>query len=315
MAHPLPSRVVSAAKSAASGWSDDNCSSMGAALAFYSLLSMAPLLVLVIAIAGIAIGRDAAQDLLMTQLSGLLGDTGAEGVRTLLDATATPEGGLVATASSLAVLAVGATTVFAELQDDLNRIWRCQPSAGSGLWGFLRKRLLSFGLIVAIGLLLLTSLVVSAGVSYLSEALFSGFGAVAAHALEIAASLAITTLLFAITFKMLPARRIPWGDVWLGSFATALLFAIGKYAIGLYLGRSAVASSFGAAGTLVVAIVWVYYSAQIFFFGAEFTRAWSHEHGSKRPRAANADVGSEAAMVDRARRIVSGRDPVLHPKG
>jgi membrane protein len=307
-----PAAFWGVTKSAASGWSADNCSSMGAAVAFYSLLSMAPLLMLVITIAGLVIGHDRAQELLMTQMAGLLGDTGAEGVKTMLAASATHKDGLVATISSAAVLALGATTIFAELQSDLNRIWKCDGARSSGVWGLIRARLLSFGLIAVIGLLLLTSLVVSAGVSYLADAWLSGFGAAVAHVLELAASVLITTALFALTFKILPARRIPWGDVLLGSLITAVLFAIGKYLIGLYLGKSAVASSFGAAGTIVVAIVWVYYSAQIFFFGAEFTRAYSHEHGSKRfVRAANSDFGSEAAMVERARRIVKGSDPVV----
>src|SRR4051812_37001883 len=310
-----PAALWGMMRSAVSGWSEDNGSSMGAAVAFYSLLSMAPLLMLVITVAGLAIGHDRAQELLMTQLSGLLGDTGAEGVKTMLDASATQKDGLVATVTSAFILVVGATTVFAELQSDLNRIWKCNAAATSGIWGYIRTRILSFGLIVVIGLLLLMSLVVSAGVSFVADAWLSGVGAALAHAIEVLASTAITTLLFALTFKILPARRIPWGDVLLGALVTAVLFAIGKLGIGLYIGKSAVASSFGAAGTIVVAIVWVYYSAQIFFFGAEFTRAYSHEHGSKSlARAANSDFGSEAAMVERARRIVKGRDPVLTQK-
>jgi membrane protein len=310
-----PAATWKVARSALSGWSADNCASMGAALAFYSLLSMAPLMMLVITLTGLVIGRDEAQQLLLTQLSGLLGDTGAEGVKTVLEASSNDKEGIMATVVSGLVLLVGATTVFAELQDDLNRIWKCDAAKSSGMWGFIRKRLLSFGLIVVIGLLLLTSLVVSAAVSYVASRWFGGFGAFVAHLLELAASLAIMTLLFALTFRILPARRIPWGDVVLGSFITAILFTIGKFLIGLYIGKSAVASSFGAAGTLVVAIVWVYYSAQIFFMGAEFTRAYAQEHGSKSlGRAANSDFGSDAAMVERARRIVKGQDPVLIQK-
>src|SRR4051812_198987 len=283
-----PKALWGVTKSAVSGWSADNGSSMGAAVAFYSLLSMAPLLMLVITIAGLAIGHDRAQELLFTQLSGLLGDTGAEGVKTMLEASNSQKSGLIATIGSVAVLLLGATTVFAELQSDLNRIWKCDAARSSGLWGMIRTRLLSFGLIAVIGLLLLMSLVVSAGVSFLADAWLSGFGAAMAHLMELAASTLITTLLFALTFKILPARRIPWGDVLLGAFVTAVLFAVGKLLIGLYIGKSSYASSFGAAGTIVVAIVWVYYSAQVFFFGAEFTRAYLHEHGSKgRSRAAH----------------------------
>jgi membrane protein len=305
-----PKAFVGLLKAAVKGWKADNCLSMGAALAFYSMLSMGPLLVLVVLLSGLIIGRDDAQALLMTQLSGLLGDAGAEAVSNVLEAARSKEEGIVKTVISGLVLLVGATTVLGELQDDLNRIWKCEAPKVSGLWGQLRKRLLSFGLILVIGLLMLVSLVLSAAISYLGGAWFGGSEAVA-RVLELAGSLVVTTLLFAMTFKILPSRRIPWGDVLLGSLMTAVLFGIGKYLIGLYIGKSAVASNFGAAGTLVVVIVWVYYSSQIFFMGAEFTRAYSLHHGSRSADAANSDYGSDAAMVDRARRIVKGQDPVL----
>ena len=297
------------AREALAGWKADNSLSMGAALAFYSLLSMAPLLVLVISIAGLVIGRDEAQSLLITQLSGLLGDTGAEGVRVVLDAASKDREGILQAAVSFIALLVGATTVFGELQDDLNRIWKCDTSKSSGIWSQVRKRLLSFGLIGAVGLLLLTSLVVSAAITYVGT--FLGSSAIVGRVLDLAGSLVITTLLFAVVFKILPSRRIPWGDVMLGSFVTAVLFAIGKYLIGLYIGKSAVASNFGAAGTLVVVILWVYYSSQIFFLGAQLTRAYSTRHGSRRADAVNSDYGQGDPMVERARRIVKGDDPVL----
>jgi membrane protein len=205
---------------------------------------------------------------------------------------------------SFALLVVGATTVFGELQDDLNRIWKCRPEAKNGIVVLLRKRLLSFGLIVAIGFLLLTSLVVSAAITYMGGEWF-GSNEHVARMLELASSLLVMTGLFAMIYKILPARRIPWGDVAFGAFVTAVLFTIGKYLIGLYIGRSAVASDFGAAGTVVVAIVWVYYSSQIFFLGAEFTRAWSLQR--EQHEAANDRYGSEPMeMVDVARRIVEG---------
>src|SRR5688572_515582 len=286
------------------GWRDDNCMSMGAALAFYSLLSMAPLLVLVITLAGLFIGTDKAHELLLTQLSGLLGDTGAQGIRTLLEAASKDEKGILQTVVSFALLLVGATTVFGELQDDLNRIWNCKPDVTNGIIAQLRKRLLSFGLLVAIGFLLLTSLVVSAAISYMGGQWFGGNEQVA-RVLEMAASLLVMTGLFALTFKILPERRIPWSDVAFGAFVTAVLFSIGKYLIGLYIGKSAIASDFGAAGTVVVVIVWVYYSSQIFFLGAEFTRAWSLRREQR--DAANDKYGSEPMeMVEVARRIVEG---------
>ena len=307
-----PKALLGLFKEAFKGWKADNCLSMGAALAFYSLLSMAPLLVLVITVAGLVIGRDEAQQLLFAQLSGLLGDTGAEGVRTVLDAADSEEEGIIQSVASFFVLLLGATTVFGELQDDLNRIWKVKAAKVSGIWGQLRKRLLSFGLIVVLGFLLLMSLAVSAAVSYVGTRLFGGAEGIA-HVLEFVGSLIVVSAIFAMTFKILPARRIPWSDVLVGAVITALLFGIGKFLIGLYIGKSAVASNFGAAGTLVVVILWIYYSSQIFFVGAELTRAYSEAHGSKsREVAANSEFSSdEAALVARARKIVKGKDPVL----
>ena len=306
-----PRALLALLKQSFAGWVDDNAMSMGAALAFYSLLSMAPLLILVITLVGLVIGRDEAQQLLLTQLSGLLGNAGGEGVKSVLEATHTHRDGILATAISALVLLVGATTVFGELQDDLNRIWKCTAPASGGLLGFMRKRLLSFGLIAVMGFLLLVSLVVSAAVAYMGSAWFGGNKAIA-YALEFAGSVALVTVLFAMTFKILPSRRIPWSDVLLGSLLTAALFEIGKFVIGLYIGKSAVASSFGAAGTLVVVIVWVYYSSQIFFFGAEITRAFSVAHGSRSVgEAANSEFGHDRYLLERARSIVKGSDPVL----
>ncbi|MGE5095919.1 MAG: YihY/virulence factor BrkB family protein [Betaproteobacteria bacterium] len=298
-------------KSSFTGFSQDNASSMGAALAFYSLLSMAPLIVLVITIAGLFIGRDEAQQLLFTQLAGLLGETGAQGVNVLLQSASSDKEGALQTAISAVVLALGATTVFTELQSDLNRIWKCEAPKSSGLWGLIRTRLLSFGLIAALGFLLLVSLVISAAIAYMGSAWFGSAGEAAGHAMEIVGSIVILTLVFALVFKVLPSRRLPFGDVLMGALVTAILFEIGKFLIGLYIGKSAVASKFGAAGTVIVVIMWVYYSSQIFFFGSEFTRAYSTEHGSRRlDAAANSDY-VEHDMVKRAEKIVRGKDPAL----
>ena len=307
---PTARKILDVFKLALKGWKADNCLSMGAALAFYSLLSIGPLLVLVITLSGLVIGHDEAYDLLMTQLSGLLGDTGAQGVQTVLQSASKDEKGILQTVVSFALLVVGATTVFGELQDDLNRIWKCKPDKSNGILGQLRKRLLSFGLIVVIGFLLLTSLVVSAAISYMGGQWFGGNEQIA-RMLELLASLLVMTGLFALTFKILPERRIPWGDVAFGAFVTAVLFTIGKYLIGLYIGKSAIASDFGAAGTVVVVIVWVYYSSQIFFLGAEFTRAWSLRREQR--DAANDRFGSEPLeMIDVARHIVDGATVPRH---
>ena len=306
-----PRALAGLTKTSIKGFSDDNASSMGAALAFYSLLSMAPLLVLVITVAGLFIGRDHAQEVLMTQISGLLGDTGAEGVSVLLQGASTEKEGILQTVVSFVILMIGASTVFAELQSDLNRIWKADAPKSGGIWGLVRTRLLSFGLIAALGFLLLTSLVVSAAIAYLGSTWFSAGGEIAGHALDIVGSTIILTFIFALVFKVLPSRTLPFRDVLMGALVTAILFEIGKFGIGMYIGKSAIASRFGAAGTVVVAIVWVYYSAQIFFFGAEFTRAYSNEHGSRKlERAANSDY-LEHDMVRRAERIVRGKDPVL----
>lgn len=310
-----PRHILDLTRRAFKGWSDDGANSMGAALAFYTLLSMAPLLVLVITLAGFFIGRDQAQEVLMTQLSGLLGDTGADGVRTVLKAADNEEGGAIAAVISLFTLLIGATTVFAELKTDLDRIWKTKPAKSSGAWKFVRARLLSFGLVVTIGFLLLVSLAVSAALSYIGTRMFGGAEAVM-YVLDFLGSIVVMTLLFAAVYKVLPSERIAWRDVWVGAAVTALLFWIGKLLIGLYLGRSSVASSFGTAGTLVVTIVWVYYSAQIFFLGAEFTREYAHSHGTRSlgMDAANSDYAREDEdMLARARKIVKGKDPVLTP--
>lgn len=297
-------------KRAGAGWSNDNASSMGAAIAFYTLLSLAPLLVLVIMLAGFFIGQDEAQRIVITTLGGLVGDTGAQGIQSLLQAARNPGSGLVATLVSVATLAVGAISVFTELKSDLDRIWKTKAPQSAGLWGFIRTRLLSFGLVVTLGFLLLISLVVSAALSFVGNAFFGGAEA-AMHALDFVGSVVVSTILFGAVYRVLPSTRIEWRDVLVGAFVTAVLFWLGKLAIGLYLGKSSVASSFGAAGTIVVTIVWVYYSAMIFFFGAEFTREYSASHGSRRD-AANSDfVREDEDMLARARRIVKGKDPVL----
>ena len=265
-------------------WRKDHASSMGGALAYYTLFSIAPVLIIVIAVAGFFLGDEAARGEIVVQLRGLLGDDGAAAVQGLLESTSEPEKGLFATVSSVFLLLLGATTVFAELQSDLDRIWRAEVKPTSGLWGLLRARLLSFGMILALAFLLLVSLVVSAALSAVGKwwgGWFEGW-AVLLEVLNFIASFTITTVLFAMIYKFLPRVEIAWRDVWIGAAVTALLFAVGKFLIGLYIGRSGVASGFGAAGSFVVLLVWVYYSTQIFLLGAEFTWVYAHECGSRR---------------------------------
>lgn len=306
----------SIAREAASEWVEDGAPSMGAALAFYSLLSLAPLLVLVIAIAGLAIGREEAQQLLFTQLNGLLGEAGAQGIKAVLDAADNEKEGWMAAAVGFVVLVLGATTVFAELKTDLDRIWDFKAKKVNGILKFLRARLLSFGVVIAVGFLLLVSLAVSGFIAAIGAYFTGGIVSQALlHLVEFIGSFVIITGLFALIYKLLPSIRIEWGDVWVGAAVTSLLFSIGKVLIGIYLGRGTITASFGAAGTLVIVIVWVYYCAQIFFLGAEFTKAYAMRHGSKCPDkvAAKVEGYDDSATVEAARRIV-GATQARQPK-
>lgn len=271
-------------KSSANAWMNDYASSMGAALAYYTLFSLAPLLLLVISIAGLVFGQEAAQGQIVAQLGGLVGQEGATAIQALLKSASEPAKSIFASIISIVTLIVGATSIFAELQSDLDRIWRAPEAAKpAGLWGLLRTRLLSFGLIVSFGFLLLVSLVVSAGLAALGSWWGAWFGgwAITLQVVNQVVSFAFTTALFALMYRILPSVRVDWQDVWHGAIATSLLFTIGKFAIGMYLGKAGVASGFGAAGSIVVLLVWVFYSAQIFLLGAEFTWLYAHNHGSR----------------------------------
>lgn len=264
---------------AANAWMDDYAPSMGAALSYYTLFSLAPLLVLIIAIAGMVFGQDAAQGAIIAQLQGIMGEEGATAVQGLLKAAREPSTGIVASIVGGVLLLLGATAIFAELQTDLDRIWEVPAKAKpSGIWGWLRSRVLSFGLVLGLAFMLMISLVVSAALAASSEWLGGGTAAttVLATGLNFIASLAIFTVLFAMIYKIMPTAKISWHDVWMGSFVTALLFNVGKSLIGLYLAKSSVASGFGAAGSFVILVAWFYYSAQIFLFGAEYTWVYAN---------------------------------------
>jgi membrane protein len=265
-------------------WADDYAPSMGAALAYYTLFAITPLLIIAIAVAGLVFGEEAARGEIVAQIQGLIGLEGAVAVQGLLKSAHGPVQDIFATAVSIVTLVIGATTVFAELQSDLDRIWRAPALVKeNGIWTLLRRHLLSFGLVLGLGFLLLVSLVVSAAIAAFSKwsnGFFAGWEAFL-HAFNFSISFAITTLLFAMIYKSMPRATVAWRDVWVGAAVTALLFEIGKLLIGLYLGKTGVASGFGAAGSLVVLLVWVYFSAQIFLLGAEFTWVYSHEYGSK----------------------------------
>lgn len=263
---------------AANAWVDDYAPSMGAALSYYTLFSLAPLLVLVIAIAGMVFGQDAAQGAIIAQLQGIMGKEGATAVQGLLTAAREPSTGIIASIVGGFLLLLGATATFAELQTDLDRIWQVPAKAKpSGLWGWLRSRVLSFGLVLGLAFMLMISLVVSAALAATSEWLGGGTAeSVLANGLNFIASFALFTVLFAMIYKIMPTAKISWHDVWMGAAVTALLFNIGKSLIGLYLAKSSVASGFGAAGSFVILVAWFYYSAQIFLFGAEYTWVYAN---------------------------------------
>jgi membrane protein len=264
-------------------WVNDRASRKGAALAFYTVFSLAPILILSIAIAGLFFGQEAARGEIFAQVKDLLGSDAAAAIQAMIQSASRPGAGLIATAIGLVTLCIGATTALAELKDGLDQIWDAPPERTSGFWYFIRKRLLSVGLILSLGFLLLVSLVFSALVSALART----WGPADATGLMLQSlnflfSFALVTLLFAMIYKILPSVHIAWKDVAIGSIITAALFSVGKALIGLYLGNSAVASSYGAAGSVILVLIWVYYSAQIFLLGAEFTKVYAHRYGSRR---------------------------------
>jgi membrane protein len=275
------------ARAAVAAWSADYAPSMGAALSYYAVFSIAPLLLIVISIAGLVYGEDAARGAVFYQVRGMMGDAAAVALQGLLASVHKPAQSIMAATVGLLLLIVGATSVFGELQSALDRIWRTPEQAKKGgLRQLIRTRLVSFAMIVGIGILLIGSLLASATLALLENwwgALF-GAQALVASALNILLSYAIVTVMFAMIYKIMPRVRIAWRDVWTGAAITAALFTIGKYVIGLYIGKSGVTSTFGAAGSLVVILLWVYYSAQIFLLGAEFTWVYAHRFGSRRPR-------------------------------
>jgi membrane protein len=270
---------------AAVAWVNDYAQSMGAALAFYTMFSIVPLLLIVIAIAGVVFGEEAARGEIYGQLQGMLGSSGAAAVQNLLESAGKPAQSMMATAFGLILLFVGATSVFAELQDAFDRIWRAPVKPGaSSLWRIVRGRLLSFGIVLGLGFLLMVSLVLSAALAALSkwwEPAFGGWERIA-ESVDVVLGVALSTLVFALIFKTMPRVRVAWMDVWIGAILTSLLFVAGKYVIGAYLARSTVFSLFGAAASLVLVLLWVYYSAQIFLFGVEFTRVYALRFGSRR---------------------------------
>jgi membrane protein len=280
-----PKQVWRMLKSAFQEWNKDKAPRLAAALAYYTIFSIAPLLILVIAIAGFFFDTAAVRGQLMGQIESLVGSNGADFLRTALDNANRPgeSSGWIATIVSIVLLLVGATGVLVQLQTALNEVWDVEADPDRGMSNLLRKRLLSLGMLLVIGFLLLVSLVISsviAGFSDYFHTLAPGLDSLV-QLVNFVVGFAITTLLFALIFKYVPDVVITWGDVWFGAAITALLFSIGKFVIGLYLGNSSFASSYGAAGSVIILLVWIFYSAQILFFGAELTQVFAQRFGSK----------------------------------
>ena len=276
-------QVLGLLKETFSEWRKDNAARLGAALAFYSVFSLAPLLIIVISISGLVFGQDAVQGRVVQQIGGLIGSDAARSIEAIIQNARKPASGIIAGSAGILTLLLGAAGVFGQLQDALNVIWDVPPSPGRSVSAVLRDRFLSFALVLGSGFLLLVSLVVSAGLAALNDSI-ARLTPSSGQLLKVAyvlVSYAVITLLFAMIFKVLPDARIAWSDVWVGAAITSLLFAIGKLLIGLYLGKSAIMSTYGAAASIVIILVWVYYSAQVLFLGAEFTKVYANRFGSR----------------------------------
>lgn len=269
-------------KSAVSESLQDNIQRMSAALAYYTIFSLAPLLVIAISIAGLVFGQEAARGQILGELRQLIGPDGARAVQAMIVSAHKPVHSVLASIVGGLTLLIGATGAFSEVYDALNNIWGAREDRGGGAWTLIRARFLSFELILVVGFLLMVSLVVSAALSAVAK-YSNGFLPIPAAALQtvdIVFSVMVITVLFALIFKVLPELHIAWGDVWVGAVLTAILFTLGKFLIGFIVGKSVSASSYGAAGSLIIVVAWIYYSALILYFGAEFTQVYACAYGS-----------------------------------
>jgi membrane protein len=274
-------------------WIDDNPFQLAAALAYYTLFSMAPLLLIAVAVAGLVFGREASQNQIIGGIQDLVGVQSARAIQAIIESAGQrTDSGFFASAIGMIFLLLGAGGVVGQLQDSLNTIWHVVPKSGRGLVGFLRDRLISYSMVLSVGFLLLVSLVISAVLTAISEIVggFLSIDAATANILDFLVSFAFITLLFAVIYKFVPDARISWRDVWVGAATTSLLFSFGKFLIGFYLGHSTATSIYGAAGSLVTLLLWVYYSSLMFFFGAELTQVYATRYGSKVGPAKNAKI-------------------------
>jgi membrane protein len=278
-----PGAWLDLVKLAARKWLADRAPRLGAAVAFYSMLSLAPLLVITVAVVGLAFGEGTARAQVLEQARALVGPQGADAVAAMLEHARRPGAGLLASVLSFATLLFGASGVFGELKDALNTIWGVEPPPGGGIGRFLRDRALAFAMVLLIGFLLRAALVVTTVLARVAPSLAGSVPGLAwaLRGANFLISLGVYTLLFALIFRVLPDAQIAWRDVWVGAVLTAALFAVGTHAIGLYLSEAGVGSPYGAAGSLAVLLVWVYYSAQVLFFGAEVTQVYANRSGSR----------------------------------
>ena len=268
-------------KEAAANWSAHKDSRQGAALAYYSVFSIGPLVVIAIAIAGFVFGRDAVSGQVALSIKDMLGETGAKAVQTMLVDASRPQAGLLATSLGTGALLFAAIGVVAQLKDALNTVWEVSATPGSGLWYYVRSYVLSFAGVLALGFLLLISLLVTTALAAIGKYTSGYVDEGVLHLTNLIVSFAVVTLLFAMMFKWLPDTPIDWYDVWLGAILTTIFFEIGKLAIGFYIGRQGLESTYGAAASIIVVLIWVYYSSQIVLMGAEITHAFAKHHGSR----------------------------------
>jgi membrane protein len=290
-------------KQSAAAWMEDDAMTLSAALSYYTIFSIAPLILIAVAVTGLVFGEDATRGQIFSSLSGLLGENGAAAIQTFVQASSLKSSGIIATVVGVGTLLVGSTSAFAQLQDSLNQIWKVKAKPGKGIWMMVRQRLLSFSLILVIAFLLLVSLLVTAILSAVGKFASDHLpgGSVLWQVLNFAVSFGITGLLFAAIYKILPDVKLAWKDVWMGGGITAFFFTLGKLMIGLYLGHSGIASTYGAAGSAVIILLWTYYSTAVLFFGAEYTRFYS-------VRAADANGGRKLELKEGAAWMVPAKD-------
>jgi len=282
-------------------WTEDQPFQLAAALSYYTLFSLAPLLIVVIAVAGFAFGHDAAQERIAETMQGLVGPESAQAIQSIVqNASRRPETGLLSGVVGIAILLIGAGGVVGQLQTSLNTMWGVAPKPGQGIGGFLHQRFISFAMVLGIGFLLVVSLAASAVLTAFTQfaGRWLGSNAILVHGLDLVISFAFVTALFAMIYKFLPDVRIEWRDVGVGAALTSLLFTIGKMLIGIYLGTSGVTSAYGAAGSLITVLLWVYYSSLIFFLGAEFTQVYARDYGSGVVPAENAQSLAVAQQIE-----------------